>query len=281
MVPDRPSVQYNLACVFALNGDTDEAVHWLGRSAASGFHNLDQLDRDRDLDSVRDQPGYSAVRAAIAENSERAKDELRRAARAAPPIIVPPDGHDPRTPAPLILALHGYGDRAENFPRLWQGAAAKFGAILVVPRAVRPVGNGFSWGSVNEADTIVQMTLEYVKSRLAVDEKKIVISGFSQGGFMAMAVGLRHPDLFAGVIAMAGGYIPEVDAPLEAGPKAPRYYFMAGDQDRAVKAAKRASRDFKAAGYRVKLRVLLDTGHTFPKDRERELGRALRFVLGE
>lgn len=281
MVPDRPSVQYNLACVFALNGDADEAVHWLGRSAASGFRHLDQLDRDPDLDSIRDQPGYSAVRAAIAENSEHAADELRQSVHAAPPIIVPPDGHDSRKPAPLIVALHGYGDRAENFPRLWEGAAADFGAILVVPRAVRPVGNGFSWGSVDEADTIVQMTLDYVEGRLAVDEKRIVISGFSQGGFMAMAVGVRHPDLFAGVIAMAGGYIPDVDAPPEAGPNAPRYYFMAGDQDRAVKAARHASKDFKAAGYRVKLRVLFDTGHAFPKDRERELGRALRFVLGK
>ena len=281
MVPDQPLVQYNLACVFALNGDAEEAIHWLGRSAASGFRHLNQLDRDPDLDSVRDQPGYSAVRTAVAENHERANDELQRAVHAAPPIVVPPEGHDPRTPAPLIIALHGYGDRAENFPRLWEGTAANIGAVLAVPRAVRPVGNGFSWGGVDEADTIVQLSLEYVEARLAVDEKRVVITGFSQGGFMAMAVGLRHPELFAGVIVMAGGYIPEVDVPPDAGRDAPRYYFMAGDQDRAVKGAKRAYKDFKAAGYLVKLRVLLDTGHAFPKDRERELGRALRFVLGE
>jgi len=280
MVPDRPLVQYNLACVYALGGQSEEAVHWLGRSAASGFHNLGNLDADSDLDGIRDRPGFAGVRAAVAENQRRSEAGIRRAVVAAPPILVPPKGIDPDRPTPLIIAFHGYGDRPDNYPRAWGGAAAKRGAILAVPQGVRRVGNGYFWGNVEEADAILQLTLEQVKERFAVDEGQIVLTGFSQGGFMAMALGLRHPELFVGVIPIAGGYIPEIDAPTEAAIIKPRYYFIVGEDDEAAREVRLAVKDFKAAGYDVKLRILHDTGHTFPRETNRELGRALDYVLG-
>jgi len=279
MAPDLPLVQYNLACVYALGGQSEDAVHWLGRSAASGFHQLGHLDADFDLDGIRDRPGFAAVRVAVAENQRRREGEFRRAVGAVPPILVPPEGLDPDRPAPLIIALHGYGDRPDNYPRAWGGAAAKRGAILAVPQGVRQVGNGYFWGNVDEADTILQLTLEHVKERFAVDERQIVLTGFSQGGFMAMALGLRHPELFTGVIPMAGGYIPGIDAPAEAAKIKPRYYFMVGENDEAAREVRLAVKDFKAAGYEVKLRVLHDTGHTVPREANRELGRALDYVL--
>ncbi len=91
--------------------------------------------------------------------------------------------------------------------------------------------------------------------------------------------GVRHPDLFVGVIPMAGGYIPEIDLPPAASVGDPRYYFMVGALDRAVDEVRRAAGDFKVAGYEVKLRVLPGTGHTFPRATRQELSKALRFVL--
>jgi len=132
---------------------------------------------------------------------------------------------------------------------------------------------------VDEADTILELTLEQVKARYEVDEGQVVLTGFSQGGFMAMALGVRHPDLFAGVIPMACGYIPEIDAPPAASDGDPRYYFLVGGRDPAVDEVRRAAGDFKAAGYEVKLRVVSGTGHAFPRATKQELGKALRFVL--
>ena len=106
-----------------------------------------------------------------------------------------------------------------------------------------------------------------------------MLTGFSQGGFMAMALGVRHPDLFVGVIPMAGGYIPEIDMPPTASDGDPRYYFIVGARDRAADEVRQAAGDFKASGYEVKLRVLPGTGHAFPRATNQELGKALRFVL--
>jgi len=60
-----------------------------------------------------------------------------------------------------------------------------------------------------------------------------------------------NPEVFIGVISMAGGCIPEIDAP------AP------------------------AAGYEVDLQVVSGTGFTFHRRTSTELRKALRFVLGK
>jgi predicted esterase len=279
MLPDNAVVKYNLACAYALSGDPDSALHWLGRAAASGFEQLSLFDADADLDAVRDRPGYSSVRAAVAENASHHRKEIEKRAAASPLLIVAPPDLDRRRPAPLIIAFHGFGDRAGNYPRFWSGPAREYGAILAVPQGLRPVDNGFGWGSVDEADAIFQRTLEEVGREYAVDQKRIVLTGFSQGGFIALALGLRHPHRFVGVIPMAGPYIPEVDAPPPARSGDPRYYFIVGARDRVLGDVRRAVKDYESAGFDVKLRVVPSTGHNFPEASDRELDAALKWVF--
>jgi predicted esterase len=281
MLPDSDTIKYNLACAYALSGDPDSALHWLGRAAASGFTRLALLDSDSDLDSVRDRPGYSSVRTAVAENEGRRNREIVKRASKSPVLIVAPPDHDRRRPSPLVIAFHGYGDRAANYPRFWSGPAADFGAILAVPQGLQPVGNGFGWGSVDEADAVFQRALAEVGRQYEVDPDRVVLTGFSQGGFIALALGLRYPDRFSGVIPMAGPYIPEVDAPPPVRAGSPNYYFIVGSRDRVVSEMRRAARDYESAGYDVKLRVVPSTGHNFPENSDRELEAALKWVLQE
>jgi len=279
LMPEHPVTQYNLACIYALNGDRHEALHWLGRAAAGGFLQLSHLDSDSDLDGIRDSPGFENVRQAIVENHRRRRSQILEIAKSSPPLIVVPDDYDPDSPAPLVIALHGYGDHGENYPKLWGGAAGEVGAILAVPFGVRAVGDGRAWGDLDETETIVMLTLEQVRKKFDIDQDRVVLTGFSQGGFMAMALGTRHADLFSGVIPMAGGYIPDIDAPPPADGEEPNFYFMVGSRDNAVSQVRRAAADYKEAGYEVKLRVVAGTSHSFPRDTKRELGKALRFVL--
>ena len=128
---------------------------------------------------------------------------------------------------------------------------------------------------------IVENQPDYARGEFNVDWDRVVLTGFSQGGFMAMALGTRHPDLFAGVIPMAGGYIPGIDNPAKADGEDPRYYFMVGSRDRSADQVRMAAADFEKAGYDVDLRVLSGIGHTFPRRTTTELRRALAFVLAE
>jgi predicted esterase len=81
------------------------------------------------------------------------------------------------------------------------------------------------------------------------------------------------------VVPIAGPYIPEIDAPPSARAGDPRYYFIVGARDRAVSDMRRAAKDYEAAGYDVKLRVIPSTGHSFPRDSDREFTSALQWVF--
>jgi phospholipase/carboxylesterase len=280
--PGRPIHRYNLACVAARAGDGDRAVEWLGRAAASGFWRLPQLERDQDLDGIRAHPGFDEAAAAVAGNYRAFRTIVEQRFAATPPLLIMPPDHRVDEPAPVVVALHGHGGRASGYPTLWRRAATRAGAVLVIPQAVRESGPGFTWQDPDEAGLIVDLTLDWVRRQVAVDDGSIVLTGFSEGGFVAMVIGTRQPDRFVGVIPMAGGYLPELDAPprTHAG-RVPRYYFMVGSLDRSADAVRRAADDHRDAGYPTRLRVLPGTGHTFPRDTDRELGRALRFALGD
>ena len=191
-----------------------------------------------------------------------------------------PKDWDGITPAPLIIALHGYGGRAENFPKLWRRAAEKKGAIVVAPWGHSPIYNGSSWTDLFEAETIVDLTIAWVAERYPVDRQRMVLSGFSQGGYMAYSISVRRPELFTGVIPMGSGYSRSFNEPAQAGEHKPRYYFMVGARDHSIAQNEDAAEDFEAAGYEVGLRIYPNAGHSFPTlGKDRELTKALSFVL--
>ena len=281
LVPNSSQVQYNLACVLARNGEVDAALGWLEKAAANGLCRISLLEVDPDLEGVRDLAGYQVVRKMVSENSRRRRDLVYRTAAANPPLTVLPKKSATDEPRPLIIVLHGFGGSPAGFEEIWGPAAERIDAILVVPNGPRPIGNGRGWVDLDEADAVVEATIDYASERFEVDWERVVLTGFSEGGFMAMALGTRHPDLFAGVIPVAGGYIPEIDAPSKAEAGNPRFYFMVGLLDRAARQVRLAASDYRAAGYEVDLRMFPDTGHEFPRNTRAELLRALRFVLDE
>jgi tetratricopeptide (TPR) repeat protein len=53
---------YNLACAYALSGNRDAAFQALNKARAAGFNLGNYLTDDEDLDALRDDPRYEALR---------------------------------------------------------------------------------------------------------------------------------------------------------------------------------------------------------------------------
>ena len=60
--PSDPVVRYNLACSLALLQRPDEAFEALGQSVELGYRDLQHLDADPDLASLRQDPRFAALR---------------------------------------------------------------------------------------------------------------------------------------------------------------------------------------------------------------------------
>lgn len=59
--PDDAGVRYNVACLFALEGQTDRAIDCLEAAIERGFQNRQWFERDPDLASLRDDPRFKAL----------------------------------------------------------------------------------------------------------------------------------------------------------------------------------------------------------------------------
>jgi tetratricopeptide (TPR) repeat protein len=53
--------QYDVACIYALLGEKDEALVWAGRAARNGFPSYPVYERDPFLESIRDGSGFSRL----------------------------------------------------------------------------------------------------------------------------------------------------------------------------------------------------------------------------
>lgn len=273
---------YNLACFLALNGKPEEAAKWARKSGEMGFADLQLYKTDPDLMSIRKHADYLAGLALVKKQAAGSLDAFKKKAAGSKPLVIVPAALDTSKPAPLLVVLNGFGGTAEGIAKTWKRAAAEAGAILVAPRAVHAVaGRGFQWGTPDEADYLVTRAIEQVKGKHKIDAKRIVLTGFSQGGFMAYVIGMRHALDFRGVIPVAGQYNAS-----QAGPPTltvidlPRFFIMVGERDNTLQSNRQAAKDYESVGMKVKLNVYPGVGHSFPNDREAELRKALEYVLG-
>ena len=56
--PENPAILYNVACVYSQMGDLDKALDILENLARTGFGYAEWIEKDPDLEPVRDHPRY-------------------------------------------------------------------------------------------------------------------------------------------------------------------------------------------------------------------------------
>lgn len=120
---------------------------------------------------------------------------------------------------PLIVAMHGRGDRAEGFARTFEGFEVP--ARIALLRAPIREGDGDAWFTFRRVDTWrhVAEDLDAVSDRVARTIDAITASrptrglpvavGFSQGGNLAYTLALRHPRRFMAIFPVSSGFIDE------------------------------------------------------------------------
>ena len=125
-------------------------------------------------------------------------------------LFLPQDyGKERRKKWPLILFLHGMGERGDVLedlervkkygpPMLVEGQP-DFPFIVVSPQC--PADS--YWDLHHDA---LETLLDEVATGYAVDTDRIYVTGLSMGGFGTWQLALRHPERFAAIVPIAGGY---------------------------------------------------------------------------
>jgi len=167
-----------------------------------------------------------------------------------------------RKRVPLFVALHGSGvdetRYAASMARVLEAGRMRYRLppmILIAPKA-----RGLSDWYLGDSGKEVLECIEHVKKLYPVDEEKIILEGFSMGGYGAWRLSLLHPELFRAVIVRSGALVPppflkgeNILDLLENG-KNLRFFVVHGEKDNAVPVenARRAVKKMKELGIRYK-----------------------------
>jgi predicted peptidase len=143
--------------------------------------------------------------------------------------ILYPKQYDPTQKYPLVLFMHGSGERgndnnlqlvhgADLFLR--EGVRDSFPAIVVFPQCAEKD----YWVNISRVKTPAGLTMDYPFKELAnpsmqlveelldhllvseqVDEDRVYVMGLSMGGMATFDLLARHPDRFAAAVPICGG----------------------------------------------------------------------------
>jgi phospholipase/carboxylesterase len=179
---------------------------------------------------------------------------------------------------PTVVALHGRGDTADNYAASLLGLRARM--RVVVPNGFQPTeDHAFQWfdvdhsanrppevfdhGTVEAMPKVVAWLNELTKAVPMIG--KPILTGFSQGGIIAHAIAVHHPELIEIAVPVAG-FLPPALAPSEKheGPH-PRIVAFHGDVDPTVSYAwdEMSVKQEKAFGLPAELRLWPGVTHKF------------------
>lgn len=199
--------------------------------------------------------------------------------------ILVPDKYDPENKYPLIIFLHGSGERGnDNEKQLAHGAELflrdsirkKYPAIVVFPQC----SDNSNWSNVNivtdsvsskrtiqffsNSKPTVAMSLlinlvDDLKHKYSVQNKKIYVIGLSMGGMGAFEIVRRKPNLFAAAMPICGGANPATARSL----LKTKWWIFHGEKDDVVNP--QYSKDMATAilneGGTAKLTIYPDANH--------------------
>jgi predicted peptidase len=166
--------------------------------------------------------------------------------------LLEPDNYDPKKKYPLVIFLHGAGERgSDNTKQLVHGVAdfckeanrKAYPCFLIAPQC--PEGKKWcevDWGAEShkqpkEPSEPMRLLLELLpklQKEYSIDDRRIYVTGLSMGGFGTWDVIARHPELFAAAVPICGG---GDEATAEKIAKLPIWAFH-GDKDGAVKVSR-------------------------------------------
>jgi phospholipase/carboxylesterase len=167
-----------------------------------------------------------------------------------------PEYYQADRPWPLIIAMHGASGNAEDFLWTWLKYAKSRGYLLLSAKSF-----GATWYPW-DAPSLLLM-LDDMQARYAIDPRRVLLTGLSDGGSFCYDVGFAFPERFAGLAVVAG-----ILRPHTRHPQASRVpvYIAHGEKDQLfpVQFIRLVASKLQEWGHRVTYHELPGFGHAYP-----------------
>jgi len=137
--------------------------------------------------------------------------------------LLKPQHYDPQQKYPLVLFMHGAGERGNDNKAQLKHVVhifttpenrQKYPCFVLAPQC--PTGKGWSevnWGAKTHQQpekpsgplAMTLQVIEQLKKEFSIDADRLYVGGLSMGGYGTWDVIARHPEMFAAAVPMCGG----------------------------------------------------------------------------
>ncbi|MBT1702857.1 alpha/beta hydrolase-fold protein [Chryseosolibacter indicus] len=177
--------------------------------------------------------------------------------------ILLPRNYDASKKYPLLLLLHGVGERGtDNKQQLSLGSKLfqadtireKYPAFIVFPQC--PVSNYWFDKSITQT---LKGLLDSLVAKHSIDKNQINIAGFSMGAYGTFAMVAQYPGTFKSAVAVSG----DGDANKAASMAKTKWRIFAGKKDDVVSSSKteKMAKALKASGASVSFKLYPEASH--------------------
>ena len=172
-------------------------------------------------------------------------------------LIYLPKDYDQKDSWPVLLFLHGIGERGDNLdlvkkhgPPKLIAAGKQFPFIVVSPQCA----NTHWWETVE-----LTALLDEIAKKYKVDQDRIYLTGLSMGGFGTWALAAYQPTRFAAIVPICGGGDPSNAKRIA---HIPAWVFHGGkDRTVPIENSKKMVEALKKAGGDPKFTIYPEAGH--------------------
>lgn len=157
-----------------------------------------------------------------------------------------PAGYGPGQMPPLIIALHGTDDTAEQMIEFWAARNMRIPPLIAAPQGVGP-----GW---RDSDTAcIRAMFEHLEANVSYDAQRVLLTGFSAGGAMSFQL-LYVERVPVTAVAALANYVPPwiTGEQVKAKAHVPVFYAV-GMADINHERMREGLQRFRAAGARIDL----------------------------
>lgn len=190
-------------------GATEGSSGTTGSSTVAATTDL-PLDTTAAVDESSGGPSGGTPGCGLAVPAGASTLELTVGAETREYLRVVPEGYDPQTPMPLVLAFHGLGGSADLARLYFQiEGAAEGAAIFVYPQGVPQASTGgqTGWDLAPSGSDVAffDALVAELSQHACIDPDRIFATGHSFGGYMSNALGCFRAEVLRAIGPVAGG----------------------------------------------------------------------------
>jgi len=218
----------------------------------------------------------------LLDRNETFRQEAQKSAKPDLLVLMPKGYSKEEGKYPLFIALHGGSSNIDNFRKVWKSKRMEEEFITAYVQSSLVVGmDSYNWRE--DMDTtkkeIVEAYNEIIKE-YPVDEKEVIIGGFSAGGVAALEVTLCDLIPAAGFIVLCPAK-PESFSDeniIEAKERGVRGTILATEMDPRLSVQKEMVGVLKTTDFPYQFVVTPNIGHWFPEDLDVKIDEAIHHI---